>query len=267
MARSDRENGKVLAAVAIGAAVVGLNFIRNRKTLLPMSDELADMAKQGADNVRRDWSEGVRQANGGAEDLKGKPFWTAAGLALASTLISGCSNEEEQSQQSTSNREAALDSREQPMASGVALGGASGSAAHEAYRERFRLARASAGLIRGTVISGATADCSLSQVRDPATDRVLILRSSDPDGEGSFRYHLGDNMLVGRVEALQSDEASERIFVLSKLKIARGTFAGDQLPAIADLAETLQSLCSHADAPRVTNYVLHEDTEALARLK
>jgi hypothetical protein len=248
MARSDRENGKVLAALAIGAAVVGLNFMRNRRTLRPISDELADMAKQGVENVRRDWSEGVRQATGGAEDLKGKPFWAAAGLALVSTLISGCSNEEEQSQQSTNNR--------------ASRGGASGSGAHEAYRERFRLARASAGLIRGTVISGATVDCSLSQVRDPATDRVLILRSSDPNGEGSFIYHLGDNMLVGRVEAFQSDEASERIFILSKVRVARGAFVGDQLPAIADLAETLQTLCTHADAPRFTNFVLHEETEA-----
>jgi hypothetical protein len=108
------------------------------------------------------------------------------------------------------------------------------------------------------MISGATVDCSLMQVRDPASGRILILRSSDPDGEGSFIYHLGDNMLVGRVEALQSDDSSERIFVLSKLRVARGYFAGDQLSAIADLAETLQSLCAHPSAPRTANFVLHE---------
>jgi hypothetical protein len=163
--------------------------------------------------------------------------------------------------QSASDREAAHDSREKPMVSETAQGGASGSAAHQTYRERFRLVRGRAGLIRGTVIPGATVDCSLMQVRDLASGRILILRSSDPDGEGSFIYHLNDNMLVGRVEALQSDEAAERIFVLSKLRVTRGAFAGDQLPAIADLAETLKTLCAHADAPRITNFVLREETE------
>src|SRR4051812_15526897 len=150
MARSDRENGKLIAALAIGAAIVGVNFIRSRKTLRPMLDELTDMARQGIDNVRRDWSEHVHQATGGAEDLKGRPFWAAAGVAFASTFISACADEAKKQSERRAEKRKGPTLEEKTAA----------------FNERFRHFRNHPQLIRGTPLTDAETDKKYWNVTD-----------------------------------------------------------------------------------------------------
>jgi hypothetical protein len=169
MTGDNRENGKTLVALAIGAAIVGVHFLRNRKTLRPVSDELADMAKQGAQNVRRDWSERVREATGGVEDLKGRPFWTAAGLAFASALISACASEEGQPQQKRekAKRRTTQSSQRAPVVNPADKPGA------KVYRPRQ--------------LPGARFNPSRQRVEDSNGD-YLVLEDGHAGGEGQYTY-------------------------------------------------------------------------------
>lgn len=136
----------------------------------------------------------------------------------------------------------------------------SSSDAQELYRERFRSARNNPRLIAGSAISGADVDCGLGRVADGLQGRSLNLRAHSPDG-GHFSYHVQKNMMVGRVDSFRSDDGSEEVFVLSQLKVARGSFEGDQLGSIADLIDTLKNECSYRRAHRARNFVLLEGTE------
>ena len=132
-------------------------------------------------------------------------------------------------------------------------------AKYELYQKRFRQARDDPRLIRGKMIAGATVKCETMQIWDDQTGRALILRALSPDG-GHFRFHLGDNVMVGDVDPLWSED--ERIFLLSGLQVARGSFDGDPLRPIADLIETLQNTCTAGRTRHIPSFVLLEETEA-----
>ncbi len=136
--------------------------------------------------------------------------------------------------------------------------GMSREARYELYKQKFRKARADPRLIRGRMIPHAEVKCKTMQIWDYQANRALILRALSPDG-GHFMFYLGDNIMVGQVEPLWSQE--ERIFLLSGLRVGRGSFEGDQLQPMADLIETLQNNCTAGRTRHIPSFVLLEKTE------
>ena len=133
-------------------------------------------------------------------------------------------------------------------------------ARYELYQKRFRQARDDPRLIRGSMIPHATVKCRTMQIWDDRANRALILRALTPDNDGNFMFYLGDNIMVGRVDPLWSED--ERIFLIRDVEVARGSFDGDQLQPIADLIETLQNTCTAGRARHIPSFVLLEETEA-----
>ena len=142
--------------------------------------------------------------------------------------------------------------------------GLSSEERHALYLEKFRKARADPRLIRGRMIPHAEVNCKTGQIWHRPANRALILRPFGPDG-GHFMFYLGDNIMVGDVEPLFSQ--GERIFVLSGLQVARGSFEGDQMQPMADLSETYQNRCVERRHKHIPTFVLLEATEVWPREK
>lgn len=137
--------------------------------------------------------------------------------------------------------------------------GLSSEARHALYMQKFRTARADPRLIRGRMISHAEVNCKTGQIWDRPANRALILRPFGPEG-GHFMFYLGDNIMVGEVEPLFSQ--GERIFLLSGLQVARGSFEGEQLQPMADLSETYQNTCVERRPSHIPTFVLLDQTAA-----
>ena len=136
--------------------------------------------------------------------------------------------------------------------------GMSREARIELYKEKFRKARADPRLIRGRMIPHAEVKCKTRQIWDRGSNRALILRTFGPEG-GHFMFYLGDNIMVGLVEPLWT--VDERIFLLSGLRVARGSFEGDQLQPMADLIETHENTCTERRTRHIPSFVLLEESE------
>ena len=137
----------------------------------------------------------------------------------------------------------------------------SSQAKFEAYKRRFRAARGDPRLIRGNLIPGATVDCREMQGRDARSGTALTLRAPTGNNDGYFMLYGRDGVMRGDVDPVRSEDGYERIFLLSRLTVLKGSFGEDQLQFIADMIETLQNNCTAGRTRPIASFILLEETE------